>query len=314
MLMAQEDSHDVRYAGFADRMAAFIIDAIIVGTLFCYLLEGAVYAGGFISPLLFAGTAAAFGEPEMPVIIGSAVAATILLFLLCWLYSAGVTGSSYSATFGKMIMGMKVTDVLGNRLSFWHATIRFIAKIFSGLILFIGFFMIHYSEKKQGLHDRFAGTYVVYVKKTPPLPPGAGPTVITAMKVSAEKKEEQSRSDIRKGLLFVGLPLLILVGLAVLSLIFLGASSSVPEHRNSVAVSVHQTDASSLVIAYHGGRDAADLRALEITVNDGTPVTWDLPSVEERRNFPGATTGKDRVVVTGIFSNGDRQVILDMDI
>ena len=57
--------------------------------------------------------ATAFNKPEMPVIIGSAVAGTLLFVLMCWLYSAGVTSSPYSATFGKMIMGMKVTDVTG---------------------------------------------------------------------------------------------------------------------------------------------------------------------------------------------------------
>ena len=195
--MTGECMPDVRYAGFADRTAAFILDAIIVSTLFFSLIEGVAYVGKFIGPLFFAGTAAMFGNPEMPVIIGYTVAGSVLLALMCWLYSAGVTSSSYGGTFGKMIMGMKVVDTSGNPLSFWHATVRFIAKILAGLILFIGFFMIHFSPTKQGLHDRFAGTYVVYVKKDLPVTPDAGPTVTRTLAEQEEKKEEESRSNTR---------------------------------------------------------------------------------------------------------------------
>jgi uncharacterized RDD family membrane protein YckC len=155
-------------AGFFDRAIAFGIDVIIVFLAFDVLLGSAVSLGNLAGPLLFASTADMTGNPAMPVLIGNAVSALVLLILLCWLYSALLTSSSQGGTFGKRIMGLKVVDFAGNRLSFWHATIRFIAKIFAGLILFIGFFMIHYSEKKQGLHDRFAGTYVVYSNKTVP--------------------------------------------------------------------------------------------------------------------------------------------------
>jgi uncharacterized RDD family membrane protein YckC len=159
-------TEDVQYAGFAPRAAAFILDAIIISVLFFFLQDSVVRAGNFTGPLLFAGTAATFGNPAMPVIIGTALTGIILFVLICWLYSAGLTSSWSGGTVGKRIMGLKVVDFEGNRLSFRHATIRFIAKIFAGLILFIGFFMIHYSGTKQGLHDRFAGTYVVVGKQS----------------------------------------------------------------------------------------------------------------------------------------------------
>ncbi|MGH9316538.1 MAG: RDD family protein, partial [Thermoanaerobaculia bacterium] len=42
-----------------------------------------------------------------------------------------------------------------------RATGRHFSKILSTLILFIGFLMVAFSEKKQGLHDRIAETLVV---------------------------------------------------------------------------------------------------------------------------------------------------------
>ena len=77
-----------------------------------------------------------------------------------WLYCALMESSSYQATLGKMIFGMKVTDLCGNRISFARATGRHFAKILSGLILCIGFIMVGLSERKQGLHDLLAGTLV----------------------------------------------------------------------------------------------------------------------------------------------------------
>ena len=77
-----------------------------------------------------------------------------------WLYEALMESSSYQATLGKMIFGMKVTDLYGNRISFARAMGRHFAKFLSGMILCIGFIMVGLTERKQGLHDLLAGTLV----------------------------------------------------------------------------------------------------------------------------------------------------------
>ncbi|MCK9581264.1 MAG: RDD family protein [Methanoregula sp.] len=176
--MPDENLQGMRYAGFVDRAAAFVMDGIIVGILYCCLFETATNTGEYTGPFLFAGTAVAFNEPGMPVAFGRAVAGIILLLLMSWLYSAMTTSSHYGGTFGKILMGMKVVNTSGDLISFRHATVRFIAKIFSGIIIFIGFFMIHFSKTNQGLHDRFAGTYVIYAKKVAPASPGGDPAVV----------------------------------------------------------------------------------------------------------------------------------------
>jgi uncharacterized RDD family membrane protein YckC len=154
----------VRFAGFWIRTAGFIIDGIIVSMLILFLLEGTVTVGTRIGPVIFAGTAGLFNVPAMPLVSGIGAAVISLLVLISWLYSALATSSRYGGTLGKTILGLKVVDSLGNTLTFGHATIRFLAKILSGAIFFIGFFMIHFSREKQGLHDRFSGTFVVYKK------------------------------------------------------------------------------------------------------------------------------------------------------
>ena len=69
--------------------------------------------------------------------------------------------SANQATVGKMALGIQVTDLQGNRISFGRALGRTLAKILSGLILLIGYIMAAFTEKKQGLHDMIAGTLVV---------------------------------------------------------------------------------------------------------------------------------------------------------
>jgi uncharacterized RDD family membrane protein YckC len=81
-------------------------------------------------------------------------------FLLTWLYFAGLE-SMAGATLGKMVLGLSVTDEQGNNISFLRATGRYFAKIISALILCIGYIMVAWDGRKQGLHDKMAGTLVV---------------------------------------------------------------------------------------------------------------------------------------------------------
>jgi uncharacterized RDD family membrane protein YckC len=63
-----------------------------------------------------------------------------------------------------MVLGIVVTDTDGKRVSFGRALGRNLGKIISSIILLIGYFMIAFTEKKQGLHDIMANCLVV-VKK-----------------------------------------------------------------------------------------------------------------------------------------------------
>jgi len=139
------------YGGFWIRVVAAVIDFIILRIV--------------VSPikLIFGGLGLAgmmAGLPHLPLaILGGGVTFIVLLFG-SWLYEALMESSSYQATLGKMIFGMKVTDLYGNRISFGRATGRHFAKWLSGMILGIGYIMVGFTERKQGLHDLLAGTLV----------------------------------------------------------------------------------------------------------------------------------------------------------
>jgi uncharacterized RDD family membrane protein YckC len=130
------------YAGFWRRVAAALIDGLIVGIVSAPLT---------ISTMSDTATqTGATSSPFYPIVT-----------VAQWLYFALMESSSKQATLGKMAIGIRVTDLNGNRIGFGKATGRYFAKILSALILGIGFLMAAFTEKKQALHDMLAGTLVV---------------------------------------------------------------------------------------------------------------------------------------------------------
>jgi uncharacterized RDD family membrane protein YckC len=59
-------------------------------------------------------------------------------------------------------MGIKVTDLKGNRISFAKAFMRHISKLITTAFFGIGYLTIIFSKKRQGLYDMIVGTVVVY--------------------------------------------------------------------------------------------------------------------------------------------------------
>src|SRR5690606_32165333 len=108
------------------------------------------------------GTSMMSGDPAAMEEAGSMFFIWYLLILaIMWFYYAYMESSSNQATIGKMALGLKVTDMNGNKLNFLQASGRFFGKILSSLIVGIGYLMIAFTEKKQGLHDILAKTLVV---------------------------------------------------------------------------------------------------------------------------------------------------------
>ena len=88
-------------------------------------------------------------------------AGTLFAVVVDWIYFAGLESSSSRATFGKMVVGVTVSDQAGNQISFGRATGRYLAKMISAFTLGIGFLMVAWTDRKRGLHDMIAGTVVV---------------------------------------------------------------------------------------------------------------------------------------------------------
>lgn len=142
----------VRYANFWTRVAAYIIDIIVINII------GAVV-----------GTIAGLVLGAMYVIVmrsDSGIESLNTVFVLLgiivgWLYYAILESSNRQATIGKRIMNIQVTDLNGQRVSFGRATARYFSKLISAFIFLIGFLMPLFDPKKQALHDKISGCLIV---------------------------------------------------------------------------------------------------------------------------------------------------------
>ncbi|MCM2355218.1 MAG: RDD family protein [Arenimonas sp.] len=144
---------DVVDAGFLRRFAAFLIDSLIVSTVFY-----ALYLVGFVVLVL---AAAGGGEPDEATMVAGVLLFSLLYPLLSLAYFAGMESSAKQATLGKMALGIKVVDERGQRIGFGHAAGRWLASALSYLTFYIGFIMAGFTARKQALHDLVASTYVV---------------------------------------------------------------------------------------------------------------------------------------------------------
>lgn len=121
----------ILYAGFWRRVGAYLLDTLIL-----------------LVPLMILATA--FDQFFV-----------LLAIVLVWQYYALQESGVAQGTLGKKIVGLKVTDMKGKRISFGRATGRHFAKIISSITLMIGYMMAGFTEKKQALHDMIADTLVV---------------------------------------------------------------------------------------------------------------------------------------------------------
>ena len=128
------------HPGFWRRAIAFLIDGFVIGiasTIACLIIS----AAGVHS--IFASDGISFVN-----------------FVVGILYFALLESSPLQATLGKLMLGMKVTDINGNRISFIKAAGRYLGMIISFITLYIGFLMCIWTKKKQCLHDMVAGCLI----------------------------------------------------------------------------------------------------------------------------------------------------------
>lgn len=80
---------------------------------------------------------------------------------ISFLYFAALESSPWQASIGKRIMGIKVCDLQGHRLSFSRAAGRSFGRLISFATFWTGFMFALLNRQRQTLHDRLAGCLVI---------------------------------------------------------------------------------------------------------------------------------------------------------
>ena len=139
------NSTEIQYAGFWDRFAALVADVVVL------VLLGL----GIGFSLVFLRTTMGL-EP-----VWSESADKAIGFVIGWFYFAGMEASRFQATIGKLGIGIMVVDSEGGRVSFKIASWRYVAKLISWVVFFLGFVVAAFTPRKQAFHDFAANTIVV---------------------------------------------------------------------------------------------------------------------------------------------------------
>jgi uncharacterized RDD family membrane protein YckC len=147
----------VQYAGFWRRFVAIIIDSLILSVPSGLL----ALIFGLRTSALFAGGEDMVDLESILALVMGAMWIWVMAFIIQWIYFAAFESSHFQATPGKLALGIAVTDTEGKRISFGRASARFFGKIISKMILYIGYMMAGWTQRKQALHDILADCLVV---------------------------------------------------------------------------------------------------------------------------------------------------------
>lgn len=143
----------VGYAGFWIRVLAWLIDFVVL-----FLVNAGAHtvirlsAGVTVFPLWSSSSGGS---------LGLSCAEGFVELVVDWLYFALFESSAGEATLGKRALRLRVTDLQGRRISFARASGRYFAKLVSVVTLGIGFVMVAFTTRRQGLHDLMAETVVL---------------------------------------------------------------------------------------------------------------------------------------------------------
>ena len=149
--MTTNENHDLAYAGFWIRVWASIIDMVLISIITVPILLAIYGTQYFESEKIIEGPMDFLLSWVLPTI------ATITF----WVYRA--------ATPGKMAISSKIVDAqTGYQPSTGQFVGRYFAYFISILPLGLGIFWVAFDKKKQGWHDKLAGTVVVRKKYSGP--------------------------------------------------------------------------------------------------------------------------------------------------
>ncbi|MFO8021731.1 MAG: RDD family protein [Perlabentimonas sp.] len=168
-IIENSEQTKIEYAGFWLRLAAYIIDRIILNIFGLFLLIPTISYIVFLALKIentgdidsFESFIADGNLLKVGMIVGLLLLIGLLNLAAGWLYYALMESSKYGATLGKLAIGIKVTSLDGERVTFARATGRYFSRIITNLTFLIGYIMAGFTEKRQALHDMIASCLVI---------------------------------------------------------------------------------------------------------------------------------------------------------
>lgn len=140
------------YVGFWRRLGATTIDTLLLLSMVLLPLMYGIHGSDYFE-LLAANDPVLLEQMDWrDTLIEQVIPSLLAIFF--WM--------KYLATPGKLLFDCEVVDArTGNRISFWQGVLRSLGYFISSLPLGLGFLWIIWDRRKQGWHDKIAGTVVI---------------------------------------------------------------------------------------------------------------------------------------------------------
>ena len=168
-------AENLEYVGFWPRVGAVIIDTIVVLLLTAPLISWIYGADEQLDlnellamdpesqPTYLRGLLTAMITPKGPLDVLISWVLPAIAIVVLWL--------TRSATPGKMAIGARIVDATtGNAISIRQGIVRYLGYYVSSFPLCLGLVWVAFDPRKQGWHDKLAGTVVVRAKNRGPQP------------------------------------------------------------------------------------------------------------------------------------------------
>ncbi len=155
----QPAAEELRPAGFWPRSAAYVLD-----TLFMVCLVAMVtypWAAELTAIRDAALEQVKLPTPDMAIIFRFWKASLLVDVPVSFVYFVGFN-TLRGATPGKQMLGLRILNADGSRLTFGRAFLRHCGEWITRLTLGIGFLLVLFTPQKRALHDLLARTQVVF--------------------------------------------------------------------------------------------------------------------------------------------------------
>lgn len=158
------ETKEQRYVGFWLRVVASLVDTFLATLILAPLLSF-LFGSGDSARLDFIANGSA--DAQIRILLAQAFSTSNMAQSLLQIVLAAIAiilfWISRSATPGKMIIGAEIVDArTGGKPTTGQFIGRYFAYYASMIPLFLGFIWVAFDKRKQGWHDKLAGTVVVH--------------------------------------------------------------------------------------------------------------------------------------------------------
>lgn len=157
-------------AGFWHRFAAWLLDNIVLvvpNLMVFYSMHADRAMQAWIALIKSQGSfSGAVADPASNAVMSQLQAVSAVCIIIGFIYYTAMEGSRWQATLGKLAVGLKVTDLKGQRLSWRRAAVRNAVRLLNmvgglSLLPLVCYVPVAWTRLHQGLHDMLASALVV---------------------------------------------------------------------------------------------------------------------------------------------------------